>query len=415
MRISTAQVFNRSTQSITDTSSSLFKIQQQLSTGKKVLQPSDDPLASAQILKLTKEVEKTDQYQDNIDISRRRISLEETTLDAVNTATLRIKELAIRAKSGAVSDSDRKLIANEMQGIEKELLGLLNTKDVQGEYLFSGFKGFDAAYSYDAVNDSYTYNGDEGRRYIQVGPDSKVAATDSGFEIFEKVTGVLSLTSTAGTDFSERIITDHTVFQKFTDQLGPATISFNTTAGTYSVTDRNGDPVFSGNPATALTDVAYQQGDAIEFEGVRLVIDSPAAAVPPATTDVVLGTEEQRENVLNMVHNLVASISQIDTVDDAEGSNKLDEAIDRALLQMEAIQTKNIETRGSLGGRINTMDHQQEVNENYLLLTKEARSSFQDLDYNEAISQFTLQQTALNAAYSSFSQIQNLSLFNFIR
>ena len=136
MRISTAQVFNRSTQSITDTSSSLFKIQQQLSTGKKVLQPSDDPLASAQILKLTKEVEKTDQYQDNIDISRRRVSLEETTLDAVNTATLRIKELAIQAKSGAVSDSDRKLIANEMQEIEKELLGLLNTKDVQGEYLF---------------------------------------------------------------------------------------------------------------------------------------------------------------------------------------------------------------------------------------------------------------------------------------
>ncbi len=44
-----------------------------------MLTPSDDPLASAQIMKLTKEVEKTGQYQDNIDISRRRLSLEETT------------------------------------------------------------------------------------------------------------------------------------------------------------------------------------------------------------------------------------------------------------------------------------------------------------------------------------------------
>lgn len=408
MRVSTAQIFAKNAESLNSTSNSLFKLQQQLSTGKKVLQPSDDPLASAQILKLTKEVEKTEQYQSNIDISRRRISLEETTLNAINTATLRVKELAIQANSGAVSDTDRKLIANELKEVEKEMLGLMNTKDVQGEYLFSGYKGFEAAYSYDGATDSYLFNGDEGQRYIQVGPDNKVASTDSGFEIFEKVPGVLTLTATAGTEFSERIITDHKVFQKFTDDLGPATINFNTGAGTYSVTDKNGAPVFSGNPATALTNVAYQQGDAIEFEGVRLVIDNPADGA------LVLGTEEQRENVLNMVHNLAASLLSTNTVD-AEGNNKLDEAVDRALLLMEGIQNKNIEARGSIGGRINALDHQQDVNEDFLLFTKEARSSFEDLDYNEALSEFALQQTAMNAAYASFAKIQELSLFNFIR
>ncbi|WP_432471962.1 flagellar hook-associated protein FlgL [Amphritea sp. HPY] len=408
MRISTAQVFAKSAESLNSTSNSLFKIQQQLSTGKKILQPSDDPLASAQILKLTQEVEKTEQYQSNIDISRRRISLEETTLNAINTATLRVKELAIQANSGAVSDTDRTLIANELKEVEKELLGLMNTKDVQGEYLFSGYKGFEAAYSYDGASDSYVYNGDEGRRSIQVGSDNKVVSTDTGFEIFEKVPGVLTLTATAGTEFSERIITDHTAFQKFTDDLGPATINFDTGAGTYSVTDKNGDPVFSGNPAAELTGIAYQPGDAIEFEGVRLVIDNPADGA------LVLGTEEQRENVLNMVHNLAASLLSTNTAG-AEGNNKLDEAVDRALLLMEGIQNKNIEARGSIGGRINALDHQQDVNEDFLLFTKEARSAFEDLDYNEAISEFALQQTSLNAAYSSFAKIQELSLFNFIR
>lgn len=408
MRISTAQIFNRSADNITSTSNSLYEIQQQLSTGKRVLTPSDDPLASAQIMKLTKEVEKTGQYQDNIDISRRRLSLEETTLDAVNNATLRVKELAIRANSGAVSDTDRSLIASEMGELEKQLFGLLNTKDVQGEYLFSGYKGFDAAYSYDGATDKYVFNGDEGRRSIQIGPDTKMAATDSGFEIFENVNSVLALAPTAGAEFSERIITNFETFQNFTDSRGPATITFDTGAGTYTVTDAVGDPVFTGNPATALTNISYQQGDLIEFEGVKLVIDNPANGA------VVLGTETQRTNVLNMVHELTAALTSIDTEGDLQGNDKLNQAVNFALLQMESIQEKNIETRGSLGGRVNTLDAQQDVNAEFLIHTKEARSSFQDLDYNEAISQFTLQETALKAAYGSFAKIQNLSLFNYL-
>lgn len=408
MRISTAQIFNRSADNLTSTSNRLYELQQQLSTGKRVLKPSDDPLASTQIMKLTREVTKTEQYQGNIDISRRRLSLEETTLDAVNDATLRVKELAIQANSGAVSDTDRGLIATELGELEKQLLGLLNTKDVQGEYLFSGYKGFDVAYSYDGATDKYIFNGDEGRRSIQIGPDSKMASTDSGFEVFENVNSVLTLTPTAGTEFSERIITDFETFEGFTKERGPATIAFDTGAGTYTVTDAVGDPVFSGNPATELTNISYQQGDLVEFEGVKLVIDTPANG------PVVLDAETQRTNILNMVHELTASLKSIDTKGDLQGNAKLNQAVSFALLQMESIQEKNIETRASIGGRINTMDAQQDVNTEFLLYTKDARSSFQDLDYNEAISQFTLQETALNAAYGSFAKIQNLSLFNYL-
>lgn len=408
MRISTAQIFNRSADNLTSTSNRLYELQQQLSTGKRVLQPSDDPMASTQILKLTKEIEKTGQYQDNIDISRRRLSLEETTLDAVNDATLRVKELAIQANSGAVTDTDRSLIASELGELEKQLFSLMNTKDVQGEYLFSGYKGFDAAYSYDGASDKYIFNGDEGRRSIQIGPDTKMASTDSGFEVFENVNSVLTLAPTAGVEFSERIITDFETFQDFTDNRGPATIAFDTGAGTYTVIDAVGDPVFSGNPATELTNISYQQGDSIEFEGVKLVIDNPANGA------VVLDTETRRTNVLNMVHELTAALKGIDTDGDLQGNDKLNQAVSFALLQMESIQEKNIETRGGLGGRINTLDAQQDVNTEFLLHTKDARSSFQDLDYNEAISQFTLQETALNAAYGSFAKIQNLSLFNYI-
>lgn len=409
MRISTAQIFSRSAESISSANSSLVKTQQQLSTGKRILQPSDDPVATAQLIKLDQEVAKTEKYQDNIVVVRRRLSLEETTLDAVNTATLRIKELAIQANSGAVNDNDRTLIASELKELESQLFGLINTQDAQGEYLFSGYQGFDSTYSYDGATDRYVYNGDEGRRSIQIGSNANIASTDSGFNIFENVESQLTLAPTAGSEFSERIITDFGIFETFTNSRGPATITFDTAAGTYSVADSNGDPVYSGNPATELTNISYQQGDTIEFEGVSLVIDNPSDGA------VLLDTENKRTNVLNMVHQLSAALSSINTVGDPQGSDKLNEAVNRALLQIDSIDNKNIEVRGSIGARMNTLDAQEAVNEEYKLYTNEAQSSLRDLDYNEAISQFTLQQTTLNAAYASFAKIQDLSLFNYIR
>lgn len=417
MRISTAQVFSRSAENINSANSSLIKTQQQLSTGKRILQPSDDPVATAQIVKLNKEIDTTNKYQDNISISRRRISLEEITLEQINNSMDRVRELAIQANSAALSDTDRSMIGTTLQGIEEELVALMNTKDTEGEYLFSGYKGFTEAYSYDGATDSYVYNGDEGQRFIQVGSAHAIASTDSGFEIFENVPGVLSLTEADSGDnsFSDRLIENYADFQQFTDTKGPAVVTFDA-AGTYSVTDRNGDPVFSGNPATALTAIPYEQGDAVEFEGLRLTIDSPATPVPPATTvSVTLDTEEKAENILNLTHRLVASLKTISTENDPDGSAKLEGAIARALISLEGVQNKNTETRGIIGGRINSMDQQEQVNEDYLLYTKEGLSALQDLDYNEAISRFTLQQTALSAAYSSFSKVSELSLFNYIK
>ena len=129
---------------------------------------------------------------------------------------------------------------------------------------------------------------------------------------------------------------------------------------------------------------------------------------------MILETETPRTNVLNMVHQLSAALSSINTVGDPQGADKLNEAVNRALLQIDSIENKNIEVRGSIGARMNALDAQEAVNEEYILYTNEAQSSLRDLDYNEAISRFTLQQNTLNAAYASFAKIQNLSLFNYI-
>jgi flagellar hook-associated protein 3 FlgL len=71
--------------------------------------------------------------------------------------------------------------------------------------------------------------------------------------------------------------------------------------------------------------------------------------------------------------------------------------------------------RAGVGGRLNALDTQEQVNEDTLLRLDTARSALEDLDYASAISDFTRQMMALQAAYSSFSQMQGLSLFSYMR
>lgn len=407
MRIATSQVFANNSDSIGSTSNRLYELQQQLSTGKKIIRPSDDPLGATEVLKLTSEIDQTEQFKTNIDFAKRRMNIQETTLKSINTNLDRIKELAIQANVTTLTDADRDSIAKELDGIEKTLFGLMNTQDVQGEYLFSGFQGQQEAYSYNAATDSYVFNGDEGQRFIEIGTGVQVAATDSGSEIFEKVPGVLTFAGTAAPAFSSRVVSNHTEFKNFADNLGPATITFNTGANTYSVTDKNGAPVSGGNPAKPLTNITYAQGDYIEFGGSKLKIDNPANGA------LTVNTQTERNNVLNMVHKFSAALKST-TASNVDGIDKINEAASSALVQLEGIQTNNLSARGELGGRLRQLDQQSEINTEFLLFTKQARSAFEDVDYAKTISDFTLERTSLNAAYSSFAQIQNLSLFNFI-
>lgn len=423
MRIATSQVYLNNINNLSNANSALFKTQQQIATGKNVLQPSDDPLAAAQIIKLKKEVARNEQLQGNIEVSSRRLALEETTLDQLFNEGIRLKELAIQAGDGILTQSDQVALAAEVDEILKHMLGLMNTKDVQGEYIFSGFKGNTRTYEYDEASQDYVYQGDAGQRYIQVGPDTKVASTDSGIELFEQVAGVVmpSVLSDPGNALASVYVRDFESFRQQAESLagsGSAVFSMVLStdgAGvtTLSVTDSSGNPVFSDDdPPVALTGLEVGSGDRVNLGGLELVIGTlPASG---ASTTSTVGAVTERENVLNVALELRNGLNDVDYTTE-DGKAALDQLIGKTLIALEGVQDANIRARGAIGARMNALDQQAQVNEDYQLFTKEALSSFEDLEYNEALSRFALQQATLQAAYASFSQISGLSLFNYIQ
>ncbi len=420
MRISTQQVFLRNIDNLNKGSADLFKTQQQLSTGKRVLQPSDDPLASAQIQKFKKEMARTEQYNSNIEVSERRLKLEEKTIEQINNQSIRLRELTLQGRNGVLHANDRRAIASEVDQIVKSLAGLMNTKDVQGEYLFSGHKGFTEPYSIDQRTGRYVFNGDDGQRFLQVGPQMKVASTDSGAEIFDavpKVSGyVIADINQNSQQISAHEIKDADAFDQFAVERGALRISFVDgagTSGTYSITDSQNPPqpvLSDDNPPVALTNIPFNDGDVIRVAGTELTIGTITASTSnPVTVDAM-----SQHNILNTALDLKQALETADLTTQ-EGNVAFNERMGHILNNLSGVEELNIGMRANIGGRLNALEQQESVNTDYALFTKESLSAFEDLDYNEAISRFALQETALQASYASFAKVQDLSLFNYIK
>ncbi|MBT8126442.1 MAG: flagellar hook-associated protein FlgL [Gammaproteobacteria bacterium] len=186
MRISTSWIFQQGVNAMLDQQTALAKTQQQLATGQKILKPSDDPSAATRVLDLDQVIDTVSQYQRNADFADARLALEETTLSGAVDILQRIRELTVQALNDTQGAADRGVIAVEVRENIDALLQLANTRDANGEYLFSGFKTGTEPFSHDGSG-TFSYDGDQGQRSLQIGATAQVTTGDSGDDVFMKV------------------------------------------------------------------------------------------------------------------------------------------------------------------------------------------------------------------------------------
>jgi len=186
MRISSLQIHSQGLNALLDQQRKLFDTQLQISTGRRIVQPADDPTGSARLLDLGESMAITEQYQANIGAARGRLQLEETTLDGVVGGLQRARELVVRGLNDTLGPEDRAAIAVELREILDETLSLANRRDASGEYIFAGNRTRQPPFEADGSG-NFRYLGDQGQRYLQVGPTRQVPVGDSGFDVFMKV------------------------------------------------------------------------------------------------------------------------------------------------------------------------------------------------------------------------------------
>ena len=198
MRVSTSFSQQLGIDAILKQQAKLLKSQMQLSTGLRVLKPSDDPAAAVRTLDLQESIEKTRQYQDNLTTVRSRLNIEETALDSSEKVMFRAKELTLQALNAPLNDQDRRAIKAEIDQLLEHLVGIANTKSANGEHIFSGGLSREPAYQWDTTAQAYGYQGGKHQRVLDIGPERQIADGDLGFTVFENIASSSIEASTQG-------------------------------------------------------------------------------------------------------------------------------------------------------------------------------------------------------------------------
>jgi flagellar hook-associated protein 3 FlgL len=204
MKISTPLYFDRSTQMLSDVQGQLAKTQEQLSTGKQIVRPSDAPDKAATVTRLDTTIARQLGYQETLKSVNVRLTAEETALQNASDVLDRIKELAMQGANGTLNTQDRQSVALEMRTLRDQLLSLGNSQDANGNYLFSGSKATQAAFSKDAKG-NITYQGDQARMKVNVGDNRRMNLNMPGSDVFVKVNRTDDKGQTVGVDFFQAL------------------------------------------------------------------------------------------------------------------------------------------------------------------------------------------------------------------
>ncbi|PLC52226.1 flagellar hook-associated protein 3 [Pollutimonas nitritireducens] len=184
MRISSNLFFQTGLNSITAQQSDLLHLYEQIGSGKRMVTPADDPLAAAQAVNISQSQSLNARFGANRAVANTNLATEENALTSMTLLLQDLKTNLIAAGNGTLSDADRATLSNVLTNARDSMLGLANTTDGSGQYLFSGAQGGSAAYQ--DVNGTITYMGDAGQRKIQADQTRQIAGSDVGSDIFNR-------------------------------------------------------------------------------------------------------------------------------------------------------------------------------------------------------------------------------------
>jgi len=165
MRITNFMLSSRGLQDLQGNYAAMAKAQEQVSSGKRLNRPSDNPSDVQHSIKLNEGLAAINQYLRNIDAGQRMTSTAETALSSATDSVQRLKELAVQTANGTLSAQNRADVLQEVQQISDQLVSLANAK-IDTDYVFSGQKTGTPPYA----NAAAVYGGDAGAINARISP-----------------------------------------------------------------------------------------------------------------------------------------------------------------------------------------------------------------------------------------------------
>ncbi|MBX2839219.1 MAG: flagellar hook-associated protein FlgL [Gammaproteobacteria bacterium] len=398
MRISSNQLAMGMAAQMMQRQIDIAKSQEEVASGKRVNRPSDDPAVAGQLLGMQEARNTLDQYNRNAITAESRLGMEETAIAAAADTLMRLRDLALTANSGAVDNATRSAIGAELLQRTDELYDIANSRDANGDYLFSGSKSTSQPFHRQVP---VQYSGSDDNNRLPIGLGREIQLGDSGSDVFQRIrngngtfTTSQAPTNTGSAIISAGEVTDLTAFTH-----SQYVVSF-TSPTTFDITN-------SDTGAPVQTGVTYDSGNAIEFDGLSIDITGSAN-----TGDEYVIRPSENQDIFSMVNDFSVAMSNspVSVADKA----KQQQSVNSILVNIDQALAHLNDKRSLVGARLNTIDAARDENNAVNLQLNRTVASIEDADITSTIIELQSNINSLETLQKSYSRVQNMSLFNFI-
>jgi len=208
MRISTNTIYSEGISRISSIQAKQVKLQEQISTGKRFNSPSEDPVAAARALDITYAMDVNKNYADTRKTAQNYLNTTENSLQSVTDLITSAQSVLVGAGNGSLGNLERGFKANELQNKLDALLGIANSQDASGKYIFAGFKtdtkpftpsGTGATYEGNVTESEFLLQVDS-QRFMPVNIKGDTVFQANGTDVFAELKDIINLLKTPITD-----------------------------------------------------------------------------------------------------------------------------------------------------------------------------------------------------------------------
>ena len=398
MRVSSYNRYENAVNSLQDRQQKLSETQQQMTTGKRIAKPSDDPTALARAERAFTTQQRIDSQQRSVDASRASMKLAESTMGQANDVLQTVRETMVSAGNGTFTATERSAQVAQLKSLRGQLMALANQSDGAGGYVFGG-QGATSAPFRDTPAGVVS---DNTAGQMQLSPTEQMPTSVDGQAVWLATpsgNGTF-VTAPAAGNTGRAWINPGSVDDPSAITGASYALSFAVSGGvtTYSITK-------DGNP-TAATDLPYHPTGAISIDGMSFNVSGA-----PADGDSFDITPSQRDlNPFQAIDRVIATLSQPGAND-----SQVTQAVSLGMRDMDQVMRQMMGARAEAGATMTRLDAIDARNQDRKLLATTVQSDAEDLDMVQAISNFQNQDAGYKAALQTYATVQRMSLFDYIK
>jgi flagellar hook-associated protein 3 FlgL len=379
MRISTTATYLNAARSLNAQQGELARLSAQISSGRRIITPADDPAGAARVVELESASARNQQLGVNQRAAANTLSQTESLLGNIGDSYSDIRALLVQAGNPALSDGDRKILAADLSARRDALYGLSTSRDGDGQALF-------------------------GARAIQVGSSRDLDVTLNPAVLFGQVRSGNGIYASAeapansgGAAISAGSVTDASALDG-----GSYDIVIHDAAGTLTY-----DVVNVATNTVVLSTNAFSAGAQISVAGMGVKISGV-----PADGDTFHLTPSAARPVFDALEELAQAL-RAPVTDDASRA-RLAATVASGLAQIDQAAETALLTRAGTGAALNELDTLQAVAATQDEQLQIQLAAVRDLDYNLAVTELSQRQLVMSAAQKAYSQTLGNSLFDYL-